>query len=95
MMGADDPLIQVSHSSWTTRSFTSAMHVRLDCRHAGRCHDIPCPGITHPELTAVLIYLAEGNTSDVTLVGTGDDKLTGLVFNPSGTATLVGNGYFL
>jgi hypothetical protein len=36
--------------------------------------------------------MAVGNPNDVTLVGTGDDKFTGLVFVPSGTATLSGNG---
>jgi hypothetical protein len=92
--GADDPF-ETGVSFFLDRgSFSTSGNatVRLTAAMQGSCEDIPCPGITHPSLTAVLIYMAVGNPNDVTLVGTGDDKFTGLVFVPSGTATLSGNG---
>jgi hypothetical protein len=36
-------------------------------------------------LPGVLIYLAEGNTNEVTLLGTSDSEYLGLVYAPSGT----------
>jgi hypothetical protein len=73
--------------------------VRLTAAMQGACTATdedpnPCPGIFDQgtDLTAVLIYLSETNTSDVTLVGTGDDVFTGLVYVPNGTVTLSGNG---
>lgn len=72
--------------------------VRLTAAMQGSCtkenesDPDPCPGISLPYMTAILVHLDASNTSDVTLVGTGDDRFTGLIFAPNGTANLVGNG---
>ena len=44
----------------------------------------PACGTWHA-IPGVLIYLAEGNTNEVTLLGTSDSEYLGLVYAPSGT----------
>ncbi len=47
-----------------------------------------CP----PPIPGVLIYLAEGNTGEASLLGTSDSEYLGLVYAPSGTIEAGGTG---
>ena len=47
-----------------------------------------CP----PPIPGVLIYLAEGNTGEVSLLGTSDSEYLGLVYAPNGTIEAGGTG---
>jgi Putative Flp pilus-assembly TadE/G-like len=47
-----------------------------------------CP----PPLPGVLIYLADGNTGEASLLGTSDSEYLGLVYAPSGTIEAGGTG---
>ncbi|HLE15156.1 MAG TPA: pilus assembly protein TadG-related protein [Anaerolineales bacterium] len=55
---------------------------RLLAPNSRHCGD-PCS--TYHALPGVLVYLAQGNTGEATLLGTGDSEFTGLVYVPDGT----------
>jgi hypothetical protein len=74
-------------------------NVRLTAAMQGSCagedsnDDFFCPGIsnqTATDLTAVLIYLGQENTSSVTLLGDSTSDFTGLVYAPAGTVNIGG-----
>lgn len=72
----------------TTGNFQSNGNatVQLTAPPARSCADCP------PAIPGVLIYLAEGNTSSVTLLGTSDSQYLGLVFAPNGMIEVGGAG---
>ncbi len=45
-----------------------------------------------PAISGMLIYLAEGNTSDVQITGNSESQFTGTVFAPDGDITATGTG---
>jgi hypothetical protein len=61
----------------------------VDCDNSGP--EPQCP----PAIPGMLIYLAEGNTSTVSLAGTADSEYVGTVFAPSGFVDVGGNSSLL
>lgn len=61
----------------------------VDCDNNGA--EPKCP----PAIPGMLIYLAEGNTSTVSLAGTADSEYVGTVFAPSGFVDVGGNSSLL
>jgi hypothetical protein len=78
----------------TTGGFSTlgGANVRLTAAMQGSCEDgeDPCPGIKHPAMTAVLIYLAQNNANSVTLLGDSTSDYVGLVYAPAGTVQIGG-----
>lgn len=67
-------------------SSTGGVQVNLTAPPAQGC--AYCP----PALPGVLIYLAQGNSGGVSLLGTSDSEYLGLVYAPSGTIEAGGTG---
>jgi hypothetical protein len=57
-----------------------------DCSNTDVQGEYPYPALPH-----ILIYLAEGNTSDVTLTGTNESVFQGTIYSPDGDVEITGN----
>jgi hypothetical protein len=91
LIGSPDGVtIYLSNGKFSTAG-TSTVQLKAPPVTCDKTSTPACP----PAIPGMLIYLAEGNTNDVTLAGTEDSFYEGTVFAPSGTIDVGGNSSLL